>query len=476
MLPMDRTTKGQNGRAGRAGRGVLRVIGFAACVMTVMVGIAGGMGGCAFEKHREELARMHAAGQYAQAAAKLDDPKTDRLYDEGDEVLRHMDRGAVALALGDTGRAITEFEDAKRETEFNDQKSGGEVLAEWLLNDNARRYIAEPYEDMYLSVLTMVALLEEGRIEPGAANEARRFGLRSNVLRDRFAQQVGELERRSGDNLRKTGWKGENPKGEFVESPLGAYLASLAYMASGQADNQRIAAEHVRDAVKTQAVGVVKEEDFAGLASVTPETANVVVVAFSGRGPTKKAFRLPPIVIDKVTFYAEVPVLVKSQATVTGARVEFEAGEGGTTKVGVPLALIEDMTAVAEQHYEREMPLIQGRAIARAAARAVGAYFITETVDKSNHRKNDTARWLTEIGLLVAQIAVERADVRCWAFMPGQARVATLKLPPGPAKYRVVYEGAGGGYTTPWKTIVVGGGGGQSGNAPLVAAVAHYWN
>jgi len=194
-------------------------------------------------------------------------------------------------------------------------------------------------------------------------------------------------------------------------------------------------------------------------------------VAFSGRGPTKKALRLPPIIIDKVTFYAEIPVLERGASGVTSARVEFKDGPT------VPLALVEDMTSVAMQHYEHAMPLIQGRAIARAAARAVGAYFITEAVDKSNNRNKQGARWLTEIGLLVAQIAIERADIRCWAFMPGQARVATLKLPAGPTAYRVVYEGSAG-YTTAWKDIVIGGAseGGGLGNAPLVAAVAHYWN
>ena len=447
-------------------KGWLRSVqGLGGLVLAGMVAIGSG---CAFERHRAELANLHATGQYAQAAATLDDPKTDRLYDEGDEVLRHMDRAAVALALGDTPRAIKELEDAKRETEFNDQKSSGEVLAEWLLNDNARRYIAEPYEDMYLSVLTMAALLAEGRVDPGAANEARRFGLRSNVLRDRFNQQVGELDRRAGENLRKTGWNGgaAGGTGAFVESPLGAYLAALSFMASGQTDNQRIAASRLRDAIRSQSVGPVQETDFAPLESLTANDANVVVVAFSGRGPTKRALRLPPIVIDKVTFYAEVPVLERSASGVTGARVEFKDGPSA------PLALVEDMSAVALQHYEREMPLIQGRAIARAAARAVGAYFITEAVDKSNNRNKQGARWLTEIGLLVAQIAVERADIRCWAFMPGQARVATLKLPVGATAYRVVYEG-GGGYATPWKEIVIGGDGGQR---PLVAAVAHYWN
>lgn len=432
------------------------------CVILFAVAFGAGAGGCAFEEHRAELARLHAAGAYAQAAAILDDPETRSLYDAEDEVLWRMDRGAVALATGDIDRALVELEEAKRQTEFNDQKDAGEVVAEWLLNDNFRRYVAEPYEDMYLSVLTMVALLEQGRVEPGAANEARRFGLRANVLRDRYNQQVQALRDKEGSRLQQASWSGSGG-GEFVESPLGAYLASLSFMAAGQRDNQRIAADRMIDAIRQQRVGAVRASDFAALADRTPADTNVVIVAFAGRGPTKRAQRLPPIVIDKVTFYAEIPVLVQSTSRVASVSAEFEGSET------VPLALAEDLAEVARENYERTMPLVQGRAIARAAARAVGAYFITEAVDKSNNRKNDAARWGTQLGLFAAQILMERADVRAWAFMPGKAFVATTRRPEGVSRYRLVYKDNSGGVvaTTEWRTIDL------SASVPLVAVVGH---
>ncbi len=437
---------------------------FVGCLTGVWAVLVAVLPGCAFEEHREQLASLHATGQYVQAGVLLDDPKVRSLYDDEDEVLWHMDRGAAALAANDTARALTELEEAKRQTEFNDQKAAGEVVAEWLLNDNFRRYVAEPYEDMYLSVLTMVALLEEGRIEPGAANEARRLGLRSNFLRDRYNQQVQALRDKEGNRLASTAWQGGG--GEFVESPLGSYLASLSFMASGQRDNQRIAADRMLDAIRQQRVGEVRESDFAALAERTPADTNVVIVAFAGRGPTKRAQRLPPIVIDKVSFYAEIPVLVPHRTRVGGAQAEFDTGER------IPLALAEDMALVATDTYEKTMPLIQGRAIARAAARAVGAYFITEAVDKSNNRNNDVARWGTQLGLLAAQILVERADVRAWAFMPGRAYVAATKVPAGVRQYRIIYANNAGAvaYTTPWQPVNVSEGGG------LVAAVGYYWD
>lgn len=423
--------------------------------------------GCAFERHREELAAFHATGGYAQAAAALDDPKTRGLYDAEDQVLWHMDRASVALALSDTKTALTNFELAKKDTEFNDEKSAGEVVGEWLFNDTVRRYIAEPYEDMYLSVLTMVALLEEGRVEPGAANEARRFGTRANYLRERYNQQFQAVAKQGGAPLGS--WQAKNGSkdgGDFIESPLGVYLAALSFMAVGDADAQRIAAERLTDSIERQKpmIGAVDAGAFSDLAGKTPETTNVVVVAFSGRGPTKTPFRLPPIVIDKVQVYAEIPILRRHDSRVYDATVEIE-GQGATK-----LSLIEDMSGVAMANYDRIMPMIQARAVARALVKAGVAYAVTETVDKSSKR-NDAARWITQIGLLAAQIATEHVDIRCWAFLPGQARVTTLKLPPGRHRVRVVYSGSGGmaAYASPWKDVDVGAG-------PLQAVVTHYWN
>ncbi len=429
--------------------------------------------GCAFERHREQLARFHSKGEYEAAAASLDDPKVHNLYDAEDQVLWHMDRASVALALSDTQTALTNFELAKKDTEFNDTKSAGEVVGEWLLNDTVRRYVAEPYEDMYLSVLTMVALLEDGRVESGAANEAKRFGTRANYLRERFNQQYQAVQKQGGPQLKAAegsngsrGLKGSKGIEDFVESPLGVYLASLSFMAAGDADAQRIAAERLTDAIERQKgmIGAVDATKFSDLAGKSPETANVVVVAFSGRGPTKTPFRLPPIVIDKVQVYVEIPILKKHESRVYDATVEVE-GEGTTG-----LALIEDMSGVAMANYDRIMPMIQARAVARALVKAGVAYAVTETVDKSSKR-NDAARWLTQIGLLAAQIATEHVDIRCWAFLPGQARVTTLKLQPGKYRVRVVYSGMGGGaaHVTPWKDVDVGTG-------PLRAIVTHYWD
>lgn len=425
---------------------------------------------CAFQEHRDDLARLHAAGDYRAAAVELDRLR-DRFYDDGDRLLWDLDRGAVALALGDTDAALARFQSAQEAIAFNDRTSAGESVAQWLVNDTAVRYIAEPYEDMYVSVLTMAALLESGRVQPGAANEARRFGVKSIFLRDRYGQLAQAVDRRAAELGPSAAASVRTGSVEFVESPLGVYLASLAFMAAGERDAQRVAAERLQDAVRTQGgfIGPVRADDFAGLATMTPADADVVVVAFSGRGPVKVAQRLPPIVIDKVSFYAEVPVLQSSRSRVTSAEVEVEGA--GLASRAAGLALVEDLSRVAEENYRRTLPMVQARALLRATAKAGAAYAVTEAVDKSSNRRNDGARILTQLGLLAWQVATERADVRSWAFLPGQARVGTLKLPADEGRLRVVYRDAEGRvvHATPWERVAPGPEG-------LRAVVVHYWD
>ncbi len=115
--------------------------------------------------------------------------------------------------------------------------------------------------------------------------------------------------------------------------------------------------------------------------------------------------------------------------------------------------------------------MVQARALLRASAKAAAAYAVTEAVDKSNNRKNDGARILTQLGLLVLQAATERADVRAWAFLPGQARVGTLKLPAEGGRVRVRYRDAAGRvlHTSPWERVSPAAEG-------LRAVVVHYWD
>ncbi len=490
-------------------------------------------GGCAFQEQRLQMAQYAATGRYDIAAAELDKPSVQSLYGESSRLLWMLDRGAVAFALGDDQRAFATWEEADKIMDLWREQPPGETVASWLLNDEVTTYIAAPYEDIYVNAMKMLVNLRLGRIEGGATVEARRAAGKANLLRDRYLKFDSALKQKNagayeqamakrpkagsgGDNLFDQATSG----GEFVESPLAAYLSAVIFAKAGEAENQSVAARRLQEIIKAQGrlIGEVKAEDFASMEQFSAEQANVLLVAFAGRGPIKTPERIGPIPIFTYPLYIELPRLKSFVGEVRAVRAVAEAatlsaapaapvppmaGQGagqpatgqppatdqppaavparpvatvipGGQRFEVMLPLIEDMGRVATVNHEREMPQIYARSIIRATIKSAASTALTEAVRQNNRgsRNGD----LAAIGLTLAGLAfvagTERADLRCWAFLPGQAHVQLLNLPPGTWRVRMEYLSAGGGvaYTSGAETVTVSGSASE-----LATVVGHYW-
>jgi uncharacterized protein len=459
--------------------------------MALLIFAALFLGGCRqFQDHRTSLATLHAVGRYDQAAAVLDEPRTRQAYGDRNEVLWHLDRGAVALALGEVDQAIELLETAEHIAEVQREKSAGDILAQWTLNDTAAKYIAQPYEDIYINVLKLLAQLRAGRLDGGATVEARRLASKADQLRDLYVKYEEALEKETSTRLAaRDGGARSRPRGtsehggltavnagEFLESPLGTFLTAVTFMKTGDREFQAVAGRRLLDSIRLQRglIGPVREEDFAGLEDLDPSSVNVLVVALSGRGPSKYAQRVGPFPLGTLPIYFEMPYMQVHRSEVYAARIEIEGfGSPSSPVYRERLKLVEDMSLVAAENHRRMLPLIQQRTFLRYALKATASVVATEVARRSAHPQD---RGLVQVaGVLIGLAAIaatEEADVRAWVFLPGQARVGLLRLPPGEQRVRVVYESAMGGaiYATEWETIYVGGGAGD-----LASVVTHFW-
>lgn len=290
------------------------------------------LAGCrAFERHRAELEAVAQAGRHDLAAAMLDDPRVRELYGSRSELLWELERGSAALYQGDPQLAVRLLDDAERRIDGRREKSLGDQLASWTINDAAASYIAEPYEDIYVNVLKLIAQLSAGNLDGGASVEARRLGPKADRLRDEYLRYRDGLEASSPRAARSGGLVAVNEEGEFLESPLGTYLAALTFMKLGEREYQRVAGRRLLSSIRLQGglIGPVREEDFAGLDGMDPDAVNVVVVALSGRGPTKYPETVGPIPLGTVPVYFELPRLRVHPSVVASARVEVRAAESG---------------------------------------------------------------------------------------------------------------------------------------------------
>lgn len=432
------------------------------------------LGGCAFQQHRERLAVLHATDQDRAALAILEDPATQKLYGEHDRLLYLLDHGALMLESGQPERALVQLEAAEAIMDYGGNKTAADGLTEWLINDTAAPYVGEPYESIYVNNLKLLAQLtrsdvggmgatgsaRQGVISGGATVEARRAAAKADLLRERFASSQARLN----DDLREHGADPSSTRtagtpevdiappstaGNFIESPLGTYLTAVTFMKSGEAGAQETAGRRLTDAIARQGrlIGDVKPQAFASLGSLSPESANVLVVAFSGVGPTKVAQRVGPIPIFTYPLYFELPILRIQPSQVKSVRATLtprDASEANPPQL-VELNLVENLASVAEENHRRQLPQIYQRTLIRASIRSAASVVGTEALRRSSSRgSREGVQIAGVLGGLFAMAALERADLRCWIFLPGQAHVALAKLPSGVFDAKIEYLDASG--------------------------------
>ncbi len=425
---------------------------------------------------------MHANGDYAAAAQMLDTPAVRDDYGERNKLLYWLDRGAVALAQKDNARAIDLLEKAESTMEVDREPSGGEQLSRWLLNDTVVTYYGQPYEEIYVNVLKMLAQLQAGQIEGGATVEARRAAGKADVLRDRYIRTrqgvVGSGDGRFQASLASaTREVSVNEQGEFIESTLGDYLSAITFMKSGDADFQSVAGRRLASAIALQrglqGGGQVDDSKFASIGTMRPEEGNVLIVGLSGRGPTMVANKIGPIPVYEWPVYFELPELRGGSEEVGSARVVIEDSASGSV-APTPLNKIEDFRIVAAENHRRQLPLITARTILRSQLKAAAAFAATEAVKHSQRRGDD--RNVAQIGMILAGLlfvgGTEKADLRCWAFLPGRADVAFIKLPPGKHRVHIEYLSRSGGvlYVSPSREVTA-----SEHSKDLSTIVEHFW-
>lgn len=432
-----------------------------------------GLVGCtsAFDSHRMDLRAEHDAGNFQRAAALLDEPELQEEYGERNRTLWLLDRGAVALKLNDPDAALRTLEEAEKRIDAQRELKPEESAAQWVLNDTVVPYVAAPYEDAYVNVLKMLARLERGEVDCGATVEARRLANKANLLRDQYLRETKALEQQAGDRYAAAEHAGATKQfatptgGEFIGSPLGDYLTAIAFMKTGDREFQRVAGRRLVQSIEAvpRVFPGVNKDAFTGLAEMSPDAGNVLVVGLAGRGPYLVPERVGPIAVYSVPVYFELPKMQFRDSAVRGARVEVRDASGAARELA-RLDLVEDLAAVAEENFERQRPLIYQRTLVRYLVKAAATIGASEAVAQGQDGRDGTRDLVRIVGGLIGLAvlgATERADLRSWEFLPGRAFVGLTKLDPGEHEVRVVYLGQGGRAidSSAWRRVVVPSGG-----------------
>jgi hypothetical protein len=243
------------------------------------------------------------------------------------------------------------------------------------------------------------------------------------------------------DSSGKADWKTGDIN--IQNSALGHYLSAILYAKAGDLDDARIERQKLETALAEQStLSSYRNSEKADFSSLqNSRSYNVLLAGFTGRAPYKIQEDARVFIDDydddkDNEFYLKFsfPVIRTYQSNVNYVRAVIN------DSLKTNLNLIEEMDKVSAEVYKAKQPIIYSRALVRASTKAAGTKFISGAVREKNEFLGDLLQLLG----FIAQETTEKADLRSWQTMPGQAWMKTIQLPEGTNTVRLEYVGFNG--------------------------------
>lgn len=374
---------------------------------------------------QDDLRHSFAQGNYEQSQSLLTKFENKNLYRSKDAVLWNLEKGMVYRFSGQYDSSTAYLNRAEIEIENNYTKSISRGFASFLSNDNKLAYDGEPYENIYLNAFKALNFVHLKDWE-GALVETRRMSFKMEQLDIRIKGLADAFSK--ADSTGKTEWS--SGKVNIQNSAFSHYLSSILYAKTGRPDNSRIEFEKLGIALREQAeLGDYEPFDVKNLEQIRkPESYNVLITGFTGQSPIK--FQEDIRLWDE-DFYLKFsfPRVELYDTQVSGIRVLVNDDED------VNLHLIEEMDLVSKEVYEAKQPIIYSRALVRALVKAGGSKIITNAIEK----ENENLGLLASIASFIFKEASEKADLRGWQTLPGQAWMNVIQLPVGTNQVTLEY-------------------------------------
>lgn len=376
-----------------------------------------------------------AARNFSKSAELIEKAKKDKIYQPKDEVLYNLERATSYHFSKNHKTSISAFNSAEIAIDENFTKKISNAAKSMLLNDNALAYDGEPYEDIYLNALKSLDFLHNGDID-GALVEARRMAYKMENLELKYKGMAEAFDKNKDEKNKSR--KIEQGKLNIQASPLSHFLATTFFAKSEKEDNARIEFDRLTGAINEQVtLYKLPQPDLAALERIkSPQDYNVLIVGFTGRAPLKVQ-EDTRIYDEYAKFYVKIslPKLTKTKSMVSKVRVT--AGD----QAPFELQKIELMDEVVEELFKVKRPIIYTRTVIRAVAKQIA----NEAASKAVGKENELAGDLFKIAGQIAGDASEKADLRGWQTLPGQANVGILQLPAGTHTVKIEYLNSTGG-------------------------------
>ena len=393
---------------------------------------------------------------YASAISQISAAK-ETGYTQKEKVLYYLDIGML-YHYNKNYRLSNEYlQKAEDGIEELFTKSISREAASYLLNDNAKEYSGEDYEDIYLNIFKALNYLalsdsaetrkEKVELFDDAFVEIRRINNKLNVLEDKYKKQA-DLINLSG----KTTTKIQAGKNRFHNDILGRYLSMLLYRATNRMDEAEIDLKKIDQAWQLQShMYNFPKPDFRKFLKGKSK-AKLNIIAFTGRSPDKRQHTFyihsekNRFIFASTSEYQEGGNIklnglddIYWEGVEPGMHfklpiVEFKKNGSNVGKIEVyvdgekhDLMMVENMERVAETTFAVKEPIIFFKTLIRSITKGIASYKFKQ----KNANSNDLGGALLRLGTDMLVGATENADLRISRFFPAYAFTTEIAVDPG---------------------------------------------
>lgn len=402
------------------------------------------------KSHYEEIDQFLDNGQNQSALEALQSSK-DSSYKEKDRVLFYLEEGMLYRYAGQYEKSNESLTLAEYAIEDLLTKSISKGLQSGILNDNALDYTGEDYEDIYINIFKSLNYLQLNRVEE-ALVEIRRVNHKLNVLEDKYKEYVEQVNQDEGVDIPSADFN-------FHNDALARYLGIIAYRLEGSFDDSRIEKEYFDEAYRLQ--NSIYNFPTPALPTLDMDETVINIISYSGLGPEKVADTLMVSTgsnsiflgastdddydsssylgfnsiahtgfSDGISLKLQFPRLVESFDPVSYVEVLVNNENYGR------LDLIESVDNVAIETFKVKQPLIVGKTVVRAVAKAIIAEASESLVEDEFG-----SGWGLLTGLagdIFMQVS-ENADLRVSRYFPSKVRGKEISITPGVYDISLIY-------------------------------------
>ena len=390
------------------------------------------------------------------------------LYGEKSEFLYYFDLGVLYHYNGDYKESAKNFDKADKIYEDLYTRSVTNEAAAIITNDNIRPYRARPFEVLVLHELQILNYLAQKDID-GAMIEV-----------NRAQKAMAALYQKDKDKTNDNG---------FLR-----YLIAIVYEMAGQPDDAAIAyyktvkayqenilnlPKEVRQFIVESLRRTEREDDINALglnnAMETPKAQavfdqgqEIIVLGYAGHGPILNELRLSGTYVNGGLLSLSYKDGKTGQMQTTTVDAMPVAGASNVETFHISFALPEAYSFNSKVHHfnvsvdgksgirpekvmaldkELEMNLKDDftATMTRTAIRVVLRTIAAQAAKKAMKSDNSLLNLFTSIGTDVAQMQMEKADLRIALFLPNSFQMTRIPVEPGSHEVTVAAESENGG-------------------------------